>query len=183
MGAKGPEVLLSETKWLIAREIPHLRRYARALTRDSGDADDLVQETLVRALRNTGQWRRSGSIRAWLFTALYRNHLNRFRRRRTVQGTSEDLEQALESGVLANRPNQDAGLIWRDVKEALDRLPEDQRTALLLVTLEDLAYDEAAAVLGIPIGTLRSRVSRAREALRQTMDPALLDAAPIRRIK
>jgi RNA polymerase sigma-70 factor (ECF subfamily) len=176
---------LSDLRWLIAREIPHLRRYARALTRDQDDADDVVQETLLKALRKSGQWRRSGSVRAWLFTTLYRTYLNGLRDRKAARSSaiSAAEQAALGAGTPSERPAQEASLVWRDVGEALDRLPEDQRVALLLVTLEDLSYDEAATVLDVPIGTLRSRVSRAREALRRTMDPALEPKSPIRRIK
>lgn len=177
---------MSDLKWLIAREIPHLRRYARALTRNEVEADDIVQEALEKALRKSGQWRRIGSVRAWLFTTLYRTFLNS-RRKAGAQAqphaTDGDMESALVAAGQSEPASQEGPLVWRDVTVALDRLPEEQRAALLLVTLEDLSYDEAAAVLDIPIGTLRSRVSRARESLRQSMDPALEPAAPIRRIK
>nr|WP_246484674.1 sigma-70 family RNA polymerase sigma factor [Marivibrio halodurans] len=170
-------------KWLIAREIPHLRRYARSLARTPDAADELVQETLEKALRKRAQWRRSGSVRSWLFTILYRTHLNSTRDGKPFTNPRDRMDETLAAADRRVEPTQDASLMWRDISQALDRLPEDQRAAILLVTLEDLSYDEAASVLGIPVGTLRSRVSRARDTLRNTMDPAIDAAAPIRRIK
>lgn len=179
---------VSDLKWLIAREIPHLRRYARSLTHAPDAADEIVQETLEKALEKRTQWRRFGSVRSWLFTTLYRTYLNSIRDGKHLTNPRERMDETLAAAGKRVEPTQDSPLVWRDINQALNQLPEGQRAAILLVTLEDLSYDEAAAVLGIPIGTLRSRVSRARETLRNTMDPATDAAAPtrvapIRRIK
>lgn len=153
-----------ELKWLIAREIPHLRRYARALAQEVDEADDLVQATLERALRKRRQLRRAGSVRSWLLTALYRTHINRVRRMPPdTAARSAGNEAVFEA--LSTQARQERHIECRELGEALACLPEEQRAAVLLVSLEDVSYDEAAAILGIPIGTLRSRVSRARDVL------------------
>ena len=154
---------MDETKWLISREIPNLRRYARSLTNSADEADDLVQDCLERAIRKRALWRRKGSLRGWLFRILYNVHLNGGRARRRAQSTVDidDTPDALATDTAPDKRVE----CWR-VAEALDQLPSDQREALLLVSLENLPYDEAADALGIPIGTLRSRVSRGRESLR-----------------
>lgn len=153
---------MNETKWLIAREIPRLRRYALALVNDSAAADDLVQDTLERAIRKRHLWSRRGSIRSWLYRILYNVFLNQAGRRRRAQG-EVDLDQAPEI-VEAAHPEQ--ALICRDMVAAMRALPAEQRAAIALTAVEGLSYDEAADVLCIPIGTLRSRLSRGRERLR-----------------
>lgn len=153
---------MTDTKWLIAREIPRLRRYALALVGDPVAADDLVQDTLERALRKRHLWRRTGSLRSWLYRILYNVFLNQavHRRRRRLE---VDLDLAPEGG----EPSvQEIRLEYGEIVGALVRLPADQRAAIALVAIEGLGYDEAAAALGIPVGTLRSRLSRGRERLR-----------------
>lgn len=156
-------------KWLISREIPHLRRYARALARDRDEADDLVQDCLERAIRKRHQWRRRGSIRSWLFRTLYRTFINgqprrtRERAQLPVDGPYEGIHERLREP-----PRQEDHLAWQDMAAAFGRLPDQQRAALLLVALEGMSYDEAADILAVPVGTVRSRLSRAREALRTT---------------
>ncbi len=154
---------VDEVKWLIAREIPRLRRYATALVGDAAAADDLVQDCLERALRKRHLWTRRGSVRNWLYRILYNVFVNQGHRRRRVR-LQVQLEDA--PGAMAQAPRQDQGLICDDIAAAMDRLPEDQRAAIVLTALEGLSYEEAAAVLGIRIGTLRSRLSRGREKLR-----------------
>lgn len=153
---------MDELKWLIAREIPHLRRFAIGLTQDAALADDLVQDSLERALRKRRQWSRRGSLRSWLFRVLYRIHLDRGRSRwnRLVPASETELGR-----LSVEPPRQVAHVECRDIADALERLPPDQRTALLLIALEGMSYDQAAAVLDIPVGTLRSRLSRARQRL------------------
>ena len=159
----------SDVKWLISREIPHLRRYARALVRDRDEADDLVQDCLERAIRKRHQWRRHGSIRSWLFRTLYRTFVNgQVRRKREraqvpVDGPGEGIDERL-----CEPPRQEDHVAWQDMAEALGRLPDSQRAAVLLVALEGMSYDEAADILAVPVGTVRSRLSRARETLRTT---------------
>lgn len=154
---------MEDRKWLIAREIPHLRRYAIALLRDPDAADDLVQDTVERAIRKLHLWRRHGTMRSWLFRMLYNLFLNgrRSSARAMAVVPVEDVEERLGVG-----PAQEARLQCRDIAEALDRLPPEQRAVILLVALEDVSYDDAADILGVPIGTVRSRLSRGRDALR-----------------
>ncbi|TAN48126.1 MAG: sigma-70 family RNA polymerase sigma factor [Betaproteobacteria bacterium] len=144
--------------------IPRLRRYARALVGERAAADDLVQDTLERALNKLHLWKRGTDLRAWLFTVMHNVHVNQVRSRREYATLDGD---ALELPV---RATQDVGLEARDLERMLARLPVEQREVLLLVVLEDMSYDQAATALGIPIGTVMSRLSRAREKLRALME-------------
>jgi RNA polymerase sigma-70 factor (ECF subfamily) len=150
----------SDMSWLLARETPRLRRFAIAMTGSVEQGDDLVQDTLERALRKQNQWRRESSVRAWLFTILYRTHLNQVKRRRTEQASVSAMARSE-----ATPPNQDSHVEMLNMAAALRTLSPDQRDAVLLVGLEGLAYDEAARVMGVPVGTLKSRLYRGREAL------------------
>jgi len=148
----------------IEAEIPRLRRYARALTRDLNAADDLVQECLTRALGKLQLWQRGTDLRAWLFTILhnqYVNHLRRSVREGAAVGLSE------REPLLANPPQQGHWLELRDVERAMAKLPDAQRSVILLIGLEGMSYEAVAAVLDVPVGTVRSRLSRGREALRK----------------
>ncbi|WP_366653876.1 RNA polymerase sigma factor [Fodinicurvata sp. EGI_FJ10296] len=159
---------MDDTKWLIAQEIPHLRRYARSLTNNADEADDLVQDCLERAINKRQLWTQKGSLRSWLFRMLYNLFLNggRARKRQQAQVNIDDAPDSLAPDILSVNGAPDKRIeCWR-VAQALEELPPEQRDAVLLVSLESMPYDEAAATLGIPIGTLRSRVSRGREALR-----------------
>ena len=142
--------------------IPRLRRYARALTGDRNAADDLVQDTLERAWTKFHLWRRGSDLRAWLFTIMHNVHVNQLRGRRIV--FSSALED--EDVDLPVRPTQTDMLEVRDIDASLQRLPVEQREVLLLVALERMSYQETASTLGIPIGTVMSRLFRARERLR-----------------
>lgn len=143
--------------------VPALRRYARALTRNPDRADDLVQDCIERALRKQGLFRPTGPLRAWLFTLLlnlYRNSARHQRRR----GDHVPLESLVhEPSTPAAQPGR---IALAEMSRAIDLLPDEQREALLLVVLEGLSYAEAANILKIPAGTLMSRLSRARSALR-----------------
>jgi RNA polymerase sigma-70 factor (ECF subfamily) len=147
----------------IEAAVPALRRYARALTRNADRADDLVQDCLERALRKRSLWRPTGPLRAWLFRMLlniYRNDARSLRRR----GTSVPLDDMpFEPSTPAPQPGY---IALAELGRALDQLPLEQREALLLVVLEGASYAEAADILGIPAGTLMSRLGRARAALR-----------------
>ena len=145
--------------------IPRLRRYARSLVRDVSAADDLVQETLLRGLAKRHLWQEGTDLRAWLFTILHNQHVNSIRRQVRV-GTMLSLDDVLLPGRL---PDQERSLELRDLERALDCLPEGQRAAILLVGLEGMLYVDAAKILGIPVGTVRSRIFRGRAALRQLM--------------
>jgi len=144
----------------IVELIPRLRRYARALSGDRAAADDLVQDTLERAWAKLHLYRRGTDLRAWLFTVMHNVYVNQLRAARPVAQLDEDMPELSQPG------RESDGLELRDLDLAIRRLPPDQREVLLLVVLEDMRYDEAAGTLGIPIGTVMSRLARARERLR-----------------
>jgi RNA polymerase sigma-70 factor, ECF subfamily len=170
---------MNDLKWAISREIPHLRRYAVALVGDPHAANDLVQDCLERGLRKRHLWRRTGSLRSWLFRILYRTYLNN-RDRDRRRGPVVNFE-AIE-GEITTPSTQETTAHARAVVSGLALLPDEQRAAILLVALEGMSYDEAAAALGVPIGTLRSRLWRGREALRErTAAPPA--ATRLRRVK
>jgi len=144
--------------------IPRLRRYARALVGDRAASDDLVQDTLERAWTKLHLYRRGTDLRAWLFTVMHNVHVNRVRAMRPTDPLDDDMPE------LAQRATQGDALVVRDLDRAISALPVAQREVLLLVALEDLSYEETARVLGIPIGTVMSRLARAREKLRDFME-------------
>jgi len=150
----------------IEEEIPRLRRYARALTRDINAADDLVQDCLTRALSKVHLWQKGTDLRAWLFTILHNQYVNHVRRA-VREGAAVGLSDS--EPLLTSAPNQGKRLELRDLERAIARLPEEQRSVLLLVGLEGMRYEEVAQVLDVPVGTIRSRLSRGREMLRQLM--------------
>ena len=152
--------------------VPALRRYARALTRNAELADDLVQDTLVRALRSEHLFH-GGDIRSWLYTIL--TNLNRNRLRSLARRPAM---QAIEDNDAPDMTGPEAGA--RDIERALASLAEDQRTAHLLVVLEGLTYREVAEVQGVPIGTVMSRLARARMQIRAYLDG---ERPTLRRIK
>jgi RNA polymerase sigma-70 factor (ECF subfamily) len=159
---------LSTFRKAIEATIPALRRYARALTRDAEIADDLVQDTLVRALRSEHLFH-GGEMRSWLYTILTNLNRNRLRSlaRRPTLSAIDDVDPA-------DSTHSEGGS--RDIERALASLVEDQRVALLLVTLEGLSYRQVAEVQGVPIGTVMSRLARARTHLKTFLDgerPAL----------
>jgi RNA polymerase sigma-70 factor (ECF subfamily) len=153
---------MDEAKRLVEL-IPRLRRYARALVGDRATADDLVQDTLERAWAKLHLYRRGTDLRAWLFTVMHNVHVNRIRATRAVEPLEDDMPE------LAQPQREPDALLVRDLDRAIARLPADQRAVLLLVTLEEMSYEEVARTLGIPIGTVMSRLSRAREKLRAMM--------------
>lgn len=150
----------------IEEEIPRLRRYARALTREVTAADDLVQDCLTRALSKVHLWQKGTDLRAWLFTILHNQYVNNVRRA-VREGSAVGLSDSEPS--LTTLPNQAKRLELRDLQRAIAKLPEEQRAVILLVGLEGMRYEEVARVLDVPVGTIRSRLSRGREMLRQLM--------------
>jgi RNA polymerase sigma-70 factor (ECF subfamily) len=158
---------MSQFHRLVEREIPRLRRYARALTRRADRADDLVQETLLRAIAKGHLWQAGTDIRAWLFTIMHNQHVNMVRRAMRDEATV-DIEQMSSSLVAITDPTASRQL--RELDTALARLSAEQREVILLVGLEDMSYEAAAQILDVPVGTVRSRLSRGRGALRQLMD-------------
>lgn len=144
-------------------EIPSLQRYARSLAGSRADAEDLVQETLALALRFGRQWRGDGPLRAWLFTILR----NEFKRTRRVAARWRTIDVDDVDGAAA--PQAPAGVdpfVLKKLADALAELPDDQREVLVLVSVEGASYAEAARIVGAPIGTVMSRLSRARAKLR-----------------
>ncbi|MBV8457685.1 MAG: sigma-70 family RNA polymerase sigma factor [Acetobacteraceae bacterium] len=154
---------------LIERHIPGLRRFALALLRgDRHGADDLVQDCLERALSRWQQRRSDGDVRGWLYTILYNRFLSDQHRRRR-RGVHRPLFEVAEAELPGIAGDQEWALEHRDLLRAFAGLPEEQRSVLVLVAVEDLSYEETARVLGVPIGTVMSRLSRGRERLRQLM--------------
>jgi RNA polymerase sigma-70 factor (ECF subfamily) len=174
----------------IVEHIPGLRRYARALTGDAWAADDLVQDTLERACSRWRLWLAGSDLRAWLFTVMHNLFISQYR-----QGSARmaglqrvDVDEVAHELHSPQGPTDTA----LDLQRCLLRLPEEQRAVLLLVTLEDLSYAEVARITRTPIGTVMSRLSRARERLRALMEapaqqpsqhPAPPRPAALRRLK
>lgn len=151
----------AEDEALILACIPSLRRYARGLTGDAHRADDLVQDTLERAWSRYSRWQRRGELRAWMFGIMHNHFID------GVRATSRMAEQTA-SGDLPDAPvraTQTDQLEVRDLDRCLQALPAEQREVLLLICVEDLSYQETAQVLDVPLGTIMSRLSRAREKL------------------
>jgi RNA polymerase sigma-70 factor (ECF subfamily) len=159
---------MDEMMQLVEPLIPALRRYARALTRDRTAADDLVQDCLERAITRWGQRREDGDVRSWMFAILHNLAVNRMRQS-ARRGAMLPIEDASDA-ALSRPATQEDALRHRDLVQALGQLPEEQRAVLLLVSVEDLSYAETARVLGVPIGTVMSRLSRGRDRLRELMD-------------
>jgi RNA polymerase sigma-70 factor (ECF subfamily) len=152
--------------------LPHLSHYALHLTHNAAAADDLVQETVVRGIENIHLWRQGTDLRAWLFTILHNQYVSAVRR-------------ALRNGAILERasalpltclPRQIAWLELRDLDRALAKLPAEQRSVVVTIGLDGERYETIAARLGVPVGTVRSRLSRGRTRLRK-----LMDASPLRR--
>jgi len=178
------------TQFPLTDHIPSLRRYARALTGDAWMADDLVQDTLERACSRWRLWVAGSDLRAWLFTLMHNIFVNQVRRslRQAAPGGTVSVDD-VENELAAPEAGTAQSL---DLQRCLLRLPEDQRAVLLLVSLEDLSYEEVARITGVPVGTVMSRLSRARSRLRELMDgpasaatPPALAGAPVqlRRLK
>ena len=158
------EGCLSDLPSRLHEHIPALRRYARALVGDAALADDLVQDCLERAVSRAHQWRSSGSLRGWLFTIMH--NINANQRRSAARAPRWDPLERAENAVGRNA-DQIERIAMQEVVAALGLLSVEQRQVLLLVALEGLRYEEAARLLGVPIGTVMSRLSRARDRLRE----------------
>lgn len=144
-------------------ELPALRRYALSLTRNAVDAEDLVHDALVRAIERSATFRPDGNLRGWLLSILHNLHVDRRRSGASAAGRDQEFAARMADNL---PPNQFDNLRLAQVRRAFDLLPDPQREAMHLVTIEGLSYDEAAAVLGVPAGTVMSRIARGREALR-----------------
>jgi RNA polymerase sigma-70 factor, ECF subfamily len=167
----------SEFATRIDELIPRLRRYARALTGERSAADDLVQDTLERAWAKLHLWRSGSDLRAWLFTIMHNVHVNQVRSRAATPTLPLD-DDMPDAPVRASQADM---LEVRDIGAALRRLPVEQRTVILLVALEHMSYQETANTLGIPIGTVMSRLARARERLRIMLE--VDGGAPLKVVK
>ncbi len=149
----------------IVSEIPRLRRYAQALVGDAARADDLVQDTLERALSKWLLWRRGSDLRAWLFAIMHNLFVNQVRTPARVEFRADDAMPEAQT-----RATQADGLALRDLERALAELSAEQREVLLLIGLEEFSYAEASRALGVPLGTVMSRLSRARVRLKTLLD-------------
>lgn len=149
----------------IIGQLTALRRYARALTRDEAQAEDLVHDALVRAYEHRGSFRPEAELRPWLLAILHNTFLGTWRRRKA------ELIRLERAAELAERSNPglaaEAAVRLGQIRQAFEALPDEQRAALYLITMEGLSYQEAAETLGVPLGTLMSRLGRARAALRE----------------
>ena len=167
---------MSDFDRLLEEQIPRLRRYARVLTRDTERADDLVQDTLVRALIKQHLWQAGTNLRAWLFTLMHNQNINNIRHS-IREGWNIDVEAMVN--VLTATTDPTASRRLYELDRALSQLAQEQRQVILLVGLEEFSYEEAAAILNVPVGTVRSRLSRGRDQLRQLLDmPKRAQAVP-----
>jgi RNA polymerase sigma factor (sigma-70 family) len=157
---------MADAEALLEPLIPALRRYAYALLRDHDAADDLVQDTLERALSRWSLRRSDGDLRAWLFTIQRNLHVSALRQSQR-RGAHVELDELTSPST---RALQEAGLEVQDILATLEQLPEEQKSLLLLVGVEDLSYDDAAKVMGVPVGTVMSRLARGRQKLRALLE-------------
>ncbi len=149
-------------------ELPHLRRFARALAGDAALADDLVQDCVERALKKQHLYDAARPLRAWLYAILRNIHVSQWRKA-AVWGQLKDIDdlEGFEGAVMAE---QDQNISLSLITNALDRLPPQQREVLVLISLEEVSYREAAEIIGVPMGTIMSRLSRARSTLQKILE-------------
>jgi RNA polymerase sigma-70 factor (ECF subfamily) len=157
----------SKPRFDVVGQLGSLRRYARSLTAGGEDAEDLVHDALVRAYERRHTFRSGGNLRAWLLSILHNVFIDRMRSRKSEATREELAGRLVDSAVDAS---QEHVVRLAQIRKAFLDLPQEQRSALDLVAIEGLSYQEAANVLGIPIGTLMSRIGRARAALRDVED-------------
>ena len=160
-------------------EIPHLRRFARGLCGDASLADDLVQDCIERALKKSHLYDAAKPLRAWLFAVLRNIHVSNWRS--NVKHTSAKNIDDLEGFEGAVRAEQDDNFSTSLITQALDKLPTQQREVLILVSLEEVSYKHAAEIIGVPIGTIMSRLSRARSTLKDILEER--GTSVLRRVK
>ncbi len=161
LAAGNPMSAMSDSREQLLSCIPRLRRYARALVGDRAGADDLVQDTVERGWARLASWRGGSDMRAWLFSIMHNVRIDQIRR---PSLPTEPLDEEMSISIAPGSAS--AGLEMRDMELALRALPDQHREILLLVALEEMSYDEVAQALNIPIGTVMSRLSRARERMR-----------------
>ena len=167
------------------RWIPRLRRYAVALTGNREAADDLIQDTLERAWRKRALWQPGTDLRAWLFTVMHNVHVNVMRAAHPVESLDEQEIDSERAEALSSSSSAESAVVLSELRAALGRLSDEHRQVILLVGLEQMSYGETAAILGIPIGTVMSRLARGRDQLRQLLARDQQVAAPpgLRRVK
>lgn len=158
--------------------LPRLRRYARALVGDREASDDLVQDTLERAWSRAGQWQPGSDLRGWLFSIMHNLHIDHVRRPGLNVRALDDSDLELPT-----RATQSDRLDVIDLQSALTHLPDEQRQVLLLIALEEMSYEEVSQTLGIPIGTVMSRLSRGRERLRRLLNGPVPTTSNLRVVK
>jgi RNA polymerase sigma-70 factor (ECF subfamily) len=144
--------------------LPRLRRFARGLTHDGADADDLCQQTVERALRSRQQWQEGTRLDAWVYRIMRNQWIDEVRARTRRSQTFAHEEEGMNVGMAGDRDTENLVELG-NVGRALARLPDEQREAVVLVLVEGFAYKEAAEIIGVPQGTLTSRLGRGREAL------------------
>lgn len=154
----GPSPALREA---LVAAIPSLRAFAISLCRDRTEADDLVQETLIRAWNSLADFQEGTNFKAWLFTILRNNFYNGLRKLKH----QTEYAKTMDESHFIEPATQDKKLEFKDVIQGLSALPPDQREALILVTVENMSYEQVAEICGCPIGTVKSRVNRARARL------------------
>jgi RNA polymerase sigma factor (sigma-70 family) len=169
----------SRTQFDVLDHLPALQRYAWTLTRDWVEAEDLVHDALVQAYEGRNTFREDGDLRRWLFSVLHNTFINR---KRSLKAHAARVERAAELADTSSHASQESHLRLTQVRAALLALPEEQRSALHLVAIEGMPYQEAASTLGIPVGTLMSRLGRARAALRALEGEAPSNVVPFRRL-
>lgn len=147
----------------VHRHVQGLRRYAMVLTRDPHDAEDLVQDTLTRAIAAADSWKPGSDLRVWLFRILHNAHISNLRKARVRREARMELPEPVAE------ENQAKRIELQQVLEALERIPEPQRRPIVLVALEEMSYADAAKALGVPLGTFMSRLGRGRQALRRML--------------
>jgi RNA polymerase sigma-70 factor, ECF subfamily len=164
---------LAEDVWRddIIALVPPLRAFAWSLSHNSADADDLVQETLIKAWANRDKFQPGTNLRAWLFTILRNTYYTAVAKKRR-EVADEDGKHA---ATLSSPPTQDWSVAIRSLQAALQRLPNEHREALVLVGAAGLTYEEAAEICGCALGTIKSRVNRARAKLMKIMDAEGVD--------
>jgi RNA polymerase sigma-70 factor, ECF subfamily len=168
-----------DTRDELMDHVPRLRRYARALIHNQELADDLVQDTLERALARIALFEAGTDLRAWLFTIMHNVYANQVRRAAARASHVSFDDDSIAESEFAVPAGQIRSLEVRDLDFALQRLPAEQREVVLLVGLEEMSYTDVALTLGIPVGTVMSRLSRGRERLRNLM----AGAQPVERLR
>lgn len=156
--------LRSELTGRIHDQVVSLRRYALVLTRDRDAAEDLVQETLTKAIAAANKWQPGTDLRVWLFSILHNTHVSEMRKRAVRQAARAELPDPVDETDPAKR------IELEQVLSALEKLPEEQRQPIVLVALKEMSYADAAKILGLPMGTFYSRLGRGRAALRRLVD-------------